>query len=90
MHDAHIFMLGMLVALCGVVGAFFMKFFRRTHDRLFLAFAIAFWMLGLNWLLLAFTRRDERGDAILYLIRLAAFVLILIAILDKNRSKHTS
>ena len=47
MHDAHIFMLGMLVALCGVVGAFFMKFFRRTHDRLFLSFAIAFWILGL-------------------------------------------
>ncbi len=90
MRNAHTFMLGMLVAMCAVVGAFFLKFWRRTHDRLFVAFGIAFWMLGLNWLLLAFTQLDEWGNAVLYLIRLAAFVLIIVAILDKNRSKRRS
>ena len=87
METAHTFMLGVLVALSAVVGAFFLKFFRRTHDRLFAAFGIAFWMLGLNWLLLAFIHGDEWRVATLYLIRLAAFVLIIVAILDKNRSR---
>ena len=87
MENAHTFMLGVLVAACGVVGAFLLKFYRRTHDRLFAAFGIAFWMLGLNWLLLAFTQRDEMRDAAFYVIRLAAFVLIIVAILDKNRAR---
>jgi hypothetical protein len=42
--------------------------------------------MGLNWLLLAFIRADEVNSAVLYLVRLVAFVLILVAIVDKNRS----
>ena len=45
-------------------------------------------MLGVNWLALAFTDRDEIRTW-LYAVRLAAFVLILIAIIDKNRPRRT-
>ena len=72
--------LGFLVA-----GLFFLRFWRRTHDRLFAIFAAAFWLMGLNWLLLAIFAADEIHSAV-YGIRLVAFVLILIAIIDKNRS----
>ena len=81
------FLLGMLVMASSVVGLFFLRFWRRTRDRLFLIFSAAFWLMALNWALLATIGRDEVKTE-LYLIRLLAFVLILIAIVDKNRSSR--
>ena len=78
------FLLGMLVMASIVAGLFFLRFWRQTHDRLFLIFAAAFFLLGLNWFCLTFVQRDEVDSAV-YAIRLLAFVLILIAIADKNR-----
>jgi hypothetical protein len=73
---------------CGffVCGLFFLRFWRRTRDQLFLAFALAFGLLGAGQSILALANipTEERGS--LYLMRLAAFALILIAILRKNRS----
>lgn len=68
-----------------VAGLFFLRFWKKTHDKLFLAFAMAFWLLGLGQALLAFTSVPVEERSFLYLIRLAAFVLILIAIWRKNR-----
>src|SRR6188768_4168158 len=83
------FMLGGLVMGCFVAGLFFLRFWRKTRDRLFAIFAIAFWLMGINWLALSFTdvnaSEDAEFRAALYLIRLLAFVLILYAILEKNR-----
>ena len=81
------FLLGMIVMACAAAGLFFLRFWRKTHDRLFAMFAVAFWVLGVNWLALAFTDRDEVRTW-LYTVRLAAFVLILIAIIDKNRPRR--
>jgi hypothetical protein len=75
--------LGFLLA-----GLFFMRFWRRTRDGLFLAFAMAFWLLGLNQALLAFSRVPVEERTWLYLLRLAAFALILIAIVFKNRGSR--
>jgi hypothetical protein len=83
------FVLGLIVMACAVGGVFFLRFWRKTHDRLFAIFAIAFWLLGLNWLLLAFISRDEAQSAI-YVVRLLAFILILIGIIDKNRPRKSS
>jgi hypothetical protein len=79
------FLLGAIVVACGVAGLYFLRFWRKTHDRLFAMFATAFWVLGLNWLALAFINRDEVRTA-LYVVRLFAFLLILFAILEKNRA----
>lgn len=68
-----------------VCGLFFLRFWRRTRDELFLAFALAFGLLGIGQSILALANipTEERGS--IYLIRLAAFALILVAILRKNR-----
>jgi hypothetical protein len=70
----------------GVAGLFFLRFWRETGDRLFLIFSGAFWILGLQRLALIFTREMIEDHTGLYLIRLFAFLLILGAIVDKNRS----
>ena len=86
MDQLNLFILGAIVMACGVIGLFFLRFWRRTHDRLFVIFAAAFWLLGANWLLLAFTDpKAETQRLLLYALRAVAFILILIAILDKNR-----
>ncbi len=79
------FMLGAIVTASFVAGLFFVRFWRRTRDRLFAMFAAAFWLMAVNWLALAFTKSDEMRTAF-YIVRLVAFVLILVAIIDKNRT----
>jgi hypothetical protein len=69
-----------------VAGLFFLRFWRETRDRLFLIFGGAFWILGLQRLALVFTRDMVEDHTGLYLVRLFAFLLILAAIVDKNRS----
>ena len=69
-----------------VAGLFFIRFWRQTRDRLFLIFAISFWLLGLQRLALALTSPPFESDTGFYLVRLFAFLLILGAIVDKNRS----
>jgi hypothetical protein len=80
------FLLGAAVMACFAAGLFFLRFWRKTRDRLFAIFAAAFWLMGLNWLALSFTDRDAEFRPALYLIRLLAFVLIIYAILEKNRT----
>jgi hypothetical protein len=77
---------GAIVMGYAVAGLFFLRFWRETRDRLFLIFAGAFWLLGLQRLALALSRDLVEDHTGLYLIRLFAFLLILGAIVDKNRS----
>jgi hypothetical protein len=77
---------GALVMGSFVVGLFFLRFWRQTRDRLFAMFALAFWVLGVNWLGLALLATTQEQRTVFYLLRLAAFVLILLAIVDKNRA----
>jgi hypothetical protein len=82
------FLLGVNVMGCLVVGLFFLRFWRRTREFLFVIFAAAFWLMAINWALLAMTARGaEETRTGLYVIRLTAFVLILLGILNKNRSR---
>jgi hypothetical protein len=82
------FLLGVNVMACLVVGLFFLRFWRRTREFLFVIFAAAFWLMAINWALLAMTARGaEETRTGLYVIRLTAFVLILLGILNKNRSR---
>jgi hypothetical protein len=64
---------------------FFLRFWKRTRDTLFLAFAAAFFLLGLGQGLLALANIPVEERSWLYLFRLAAFALILVAIARKNR-----
>ena len=72
-----------------VCGLFFIRYWWRTRDELFLAFSLAFVLLGIGQAVLALANipTEERGS--IFLIRLAAFLLILVAIYRKNRSART-
>ena len=78
------FLSGAVVMGFLIAGLFFLKFWKKTHDGLFLAFTLAFWLLGLAQGLLTFSDVPVEERTWLYLLRLAAFVLILIAIWRKN------
>jgi hypothetical protein len=68
-----------------IAGLFFLRFWRRTGDSLFLPFAFAFWLLGLGQALLTFSEIPVEERSWLFLLRLAAFLLILVSIWIKNR-----
>ncbi|HVM23069.1 MAG TPA: DUF5985 family protein [Sphingomicrobium sp.] len=71
-----------------ICGLFFLRFWSRTRDELFLAFALAFALLATAQTILALGNIPTEGRGSIYLIRLAAFALILIAIFRKNRSSR--
>jgi hypothetical protein len=79
------FLSGAIVMGFVIAGLFFLRFWKRTHEGLFVAFALAFWLLGLTQALLAFTDIPVEERSWLYLLRLAAFLLILASIWIKNR-----
>lgn len=67
-----------------VAAAFFLRFWRKTADRLFLAFALAFALLALNQALTPLFSAPSEQSGSIYVFRVLAFVLILAAIIDKN------
>lgn len=79
------FLSGAVTMGFAMAALFFLRFYRRTGDGLFLAFALAFALLGIGQALLALTDIPVEERSWLYLIRLAAFALILAAIWRKNR-----
>lgn len=68
-----------------VAGLFFLKFWKKSRDRLFSFFALAFFILAAQRLALALTTQNSEHSLFLYIVRLLAFLVILGAIVDKNR-----
>ena len=79
------FLAGIVTGGFLVAGLFFLSFWRRTRDGLFLAFALAFWLLGVAQTILAVVNVPVEERSWIFLIRLAAFTLILVAIVRANR-----
>ena len=63
---------------------FFLRFWRRTADRLFCAFAVAFALLALNQGLAQWLGAADERVGYTYLLRVLGFLLILAGIVDKN------
>ena len=78
------FLLGVIATSSLTAGLFFLKFWRKTHDSLFLAFGLAFVVEGLNRCAILFLAKPNEGNPYIYGVRLFAFLLILGAILRKN------
>lgn len=68
-----------------IAGLFFIRFWVRTRDGLFVAFAAAFWLLAVNQALLALSNLPVEEKSWMYLLRLGAFAIIIMAIAAKNR-----
>jgi hypothetical protein len=79
------FIMGATAMGCWVAMLFFLRFWRQSGDRLFAMFSASFLLLGLTRFGLAWWSDSNEGQTYLYWVRLAAFVLILISIIDKNR-----
>ena len=73
-----------------VAALFFLRFWRKTADRLFLSFGIAFVLLALNQALAQWLGAADERVGYTYLLRVLGFGLILGAIIDKNLAGRAS
>lgn len=69
------------------IALFFFRFYRQTRDRLFACFGLAFLLFGIERLVLVWTG-DNETHSLVHVIRLAAFFLIVYAIINKNRENQ--
>lgn len=76
---------GAIIMGYGVASLFFLKFWRRTRDALFLAFAAAFLLLAATPLLTLILEVPREEQSPFYLLRATAFIIIIIAIAAKSR-----
>lgn len=82
------FLSGAISMACLAVGAFFVRFWQQTHDRLFLFFASAFFMFMVERILRSSLNQENEMAPFVYSIRLAGYLLIIAAIIDKNRRRR--
>ena len=77
------FLHGMVAMGFIIAGLFFLRFWRRTKDRLFFVLALAFWLLALGQAFLGVSGAypDQSWE---FVPSLGAFSLLILAILMKN------
>jgi len=68
-----------------IAAILFLRFWRETRDRLFVWFALAFVMFAAHWWAICLLQPAVEARHWFFLLRLIGFVLILLAIVDKNR-----
>ena len=81
------FLSGMIMMGYVIAAVFFLKFWHRTRDTLFAIFSAAFLLLALNQTILALGNIVREEQSWIYLIRLVAFGLIIVAIISKNMGR---
>jgi hypothetical protein len=78
-----------MITMGFLVGAlFFARFWTRSRDLLFLAFSAAFCLLALNQALLTLASVRRENQSWVYLLRLAAFLCIALAVIHKNTTSR--
>lgn len=81
------FLNGVIAMGHGTAGLFFLRFWKKTGERLFVLFAVAIWLLGIIRIAMLFLE-ELREENNFYWLRLVAYLLILAAIVDKNMRKR--
>ncbi len=79
------FVSGLITMGFVIAGLFFLRFWTRTRDLLFAAFAAAFWLLAANQALVAIIDAPREERSWIYLLRVAAFGMIIAAVVWKNK-----
>jgi uncharacterized membrane protein HdeD (DUF308 family) len=78
------------IAMAAVTAAlFFMRFYRRTGDRFFLYFFASFGIEAVSRLFSVVFGWTDSNNSWFYILRVVAYGLILIAIVDKNLPRAT-
>jgi hypothetical protein len=90
MNDMSALLAGGLVVACAIVGLIFLRYWKATRDSFFLFFAFAFWLQGGQWLYSGLSGPDNEHLPLAYLLRLAAYGLIVAAIVRKNLDSPAS
>src|SRR5688572_14700830 len=80
------FLWGVIAALSLVAAIFFWKYWRRTHDGLFLGLSVGFGLLMAHWSALAVVNPSDDTRHYLYIVRFLAFVVMIAGVVAKNRS----
>jgi hypothetical protein len=88
-----IFLSGITMATFAASGLFFFKFWKSSHNRFFLLFGVACGLISIERVVALFVQGTQESirstlveaSAWVYLIRLSAFIFILLAIIDRNR-----
>ena len=83
------FLLGAIAIAELVASLIFLRFWRRTRDSLFAFFASAFALEAISRVYTAAISPYDEDGTLVYVLRLIAYALIVIAIIEKNRSKRT-
>jgi hypothetical protein len=78
------FFTGALTMTYVLAAAYFVHFWRRSGERLFIAFGIAFGLLALNQFAIELIAASDERGSYAYVLRVIAFLLIAAAIVDKN------
>jgi hypothetical protein len=81
------FISGILTMGYIVAGIFFLRFWRDSRDRLFAMFGAAFFILAVQRIGLELANDMPERTTAWYFVRLLAFLIIIVAIFDKNRKK---
>lgn len=81
-------LIGGIAVAAFVAGLFFLRFWRSTGDRFFLLFAIAFWIEGAHRVFIYQWVGFDEASPLSYVVRLVAYGLIIVAIVDKNRNNR--
>jgi hypothetical protein len=68
---------------------FFLRFWARSRDPLFLLFSLAFGVDAVMRFVLSFSTHSAEDDPFYYLPRLVTFGLIIVAIAYKNRRRSS-
>ena len=82
-------LLGAIAMASLIAGLFFLRFWKDTGDRFFLFFAVSFLIEGVNRAALGFSNDPNEGRPFFYFVLFLSFVLILIAIVQKNMIKDS-
>ena len=79
------FLLGIIATSSVIAAIFFLRFWKETRDSLFLAFALAFAIEGVNRGFRIFYAHPSEASPWVFLVRACAFLIILGGIVNKNR-----
>jgi hypothetical protein len=82
------FLQGATSSACAAIALFFLRFWRQSADRLFLFFALAFAILAVDYLLGGVLGPAPDWRVPVFLVRLSAFIVILLGIADKNVARR--
>ena len=82
-------LMGAVAMASFVTMLFFLRFWRKTGDRFFILFAVAFGIDSLTRFALGMADVSAEATPLFYLGRLVMFGLIILAIIQKNRPEAT-